>query len=76
MQPPAFVEPFIGPPRNEGLNQLGFMPLVEARREIEAWRVDYDQSRPRSSLGHLTPAEFAAKTAAGTMTTADRWSGT
>jgi len=27
--------------------------------KIEAWRIDYNQRRPHSSLGHLTPNEFA-----------------
>ncbi|MCP4570804.1 MAG: transposase, partial [bacterium] len=28
---------------------------------IEAWRIDYNTFRPHSSLGQLTPEEFAAK---------------
>jgi len=27
----------------------------------EAWRVDYNEVRPHSSLGYLTPAAYAAK---------------
>jgi len=34
--------------------------LAEARRIIEAWRIDYNTVRPHSSLGYLTPEEFAA----------------
>ena len=30
-------------------------------RDFEAWRVDYNHRRPRSSLGHLTPNEFIAQ---------------
>jgi len=30
-------------------------------RRIAAWRRDYNESRPHSSLGYLTPAEFAAQ---------------
>ena len=29
------------------------------RETIESWRIDYNQVRPRSSLGYLTPEEFA-----------------
>ena len=29
------------------------------KAKIEAWRVDYNQRRPHSSLGHLTPNEYA-----------------
>ncbi len=25
---------------------------------VEAWRIDYNQVRPHSSLGNLTPEEF------------------
>ena len=33
---------------------------AEARKTIEAWRFDYNHCRPHSSLGALTPTEFAA----------------
>ena len=36
-----------------------FESLADAQVTIEAWRVDYNQRRPHSSLGHLTPNEFA-----------------
>jgi len=29
------------------------------RRKIEAWRQDYNHTRPHSSLPNLTPREFA-----------------
>jgi hypothetical protein len=29
--------------------------------KIEAWRIDYNAHRPHSSLGNLTPSEFARK---------------
>jgi hypothetical protein len=47
----------------ECLNQNWFISLDEARRIIEAWRVDYNTVRPHSSLGYRTPAEFAAEIA-------------
>ena len=34
---------------------------VEAKVVIEAWRRHYNQVRPHSSLGYLTPNEFAAR---------------
>jgi transposase InsO family protein len=37
---------------------MQFMSLDDARCKIEAWRVDYNQRRPHSSPGHLTPTEF------------------
>jgi len=35
--------------------------LAEAQHIIETWRLDYNQRRPHSSLGHLTPNEFVAQ---------------
>ena len=43
------------------LNVHQFTSIEDATAEIEAWRVDYNQRRPHSSLGHLTPYEFAAQ---------------
>jgi len=57
----AFIESFNGKFRDECLNQNWFASLDEARRIIEAWRVDYNTVRPHSSLGYRTPAEFAAE---------------
>jgi Integrase core domain len=37
-----------------------FASLQDARRIIEAWRMDYNTVRPHSSLGYLTPEEYAA----------------
>ena len=38
-----------------------FNSLTEAQHIIEAWRLDYTQSRQHNSLGHLTPNEFVAQ---------------
>jgi putative transposase len=35
--------------------------MEQARRIIEAWRIEYNTERPHSSLGNLTPEEFATK---------------
>lgn len=56
----AFVESFNGKFRLEFLNAHWFSTLDDARREIEAWRVDYNDVRPHSSLGETPPAVFAA----------------
>ena len=52
------IESFNGRLRDECLNVMQFMSLDDARAKIESWRVDYNQRRPHSSLGHLTPSEF------------------
>jgi putative transposase len=60
----AFIESFNGKFRDECLNQNWFTDLTDARRIIEAWRVDYNTVRPHSSLGYQTPVEFAHRAAA------------
>jgi putative transposase len=56
----GFIESFNGRLRDECLNEHLFTNLSEARRIIEAWRIDYNTRRPHTSLNGLTPAEFAA----------------
>ena len=55
----AFIESFNSRLRDECLNEHIFLNLTEAREVIEAWRLDYNYARPHSSLGTLTPGEFA-----------------
>ncbi|MCL5777890.1 IS3 family transposase [Limibaculum sp. FT325] len=57
----AFVESFNGSFRDELLNETLFSSLAEAREKITAWKEDYNRNRPHSSLGNLTPQEFAIK---------------
>ena len=56
----ASIESFNGRFREECLDQCWFTSLAEARRVIEAWRVDYNRHRPHTSLRMATPAAFAA----------------
>ena len=44
--------------RMECLDQHWFMSLEDARRKLEAWRIEYNEVRPHSSLGNLAPSEF------------------
>ena len=55
----AFVESFNSRLRDECLNEHVFLSLAEARATIETWRDDYNHRRSHSSLGALTPVEFA-----------------
>jgi len=57
----AYIESFNGKLRDECLNTNQFVSLDDAKAKIEAWRRDYNEHRPHGSLGHLTPAEFAAQ---------------
>jgi putative transposase len=55
----AFIESFNGSFRDECLNLHWFKSLADARRVIESWREDYNQVRPHSSLGGLTPQAWS-----------------
>ena len=53
------VESFHGRLREECLTLSWFQNLFDARRKISAWRIEYNEERPHSSLGYRTPKEFA-----------------
>lgn len=62
------VESFHGRLREECLRVSWFQNLFDARRKIAAWRIDYNEQRPHSSLGYKTPKEFATEQAASFYT--------
>lgn len=55
----AYIESFNGKFRDECLNEHWFLSMAHAREVIEAWRIEYNTERTHSSLGDLTPNEFA-----------------
>src|SRR5689334_16352678 len=55
----AFAESFNGKVRAECLNANWFLSLDDARQKCEAWRVDYNEVRPHSSIGQRAPMELA-----------------
>jgi len=55
----GFSESFNGKLRDELLNETLFSSLADARAKLEAWRRDFNEVRPHSSLGYLTPSEYA-----------------
>jgi putative transposase len=57
----AMVESFNGRLREECLNEHWFLSLSDAERKIAAWRRHYNESRPHSALGWVTPTEFARR---------------
>jgi putative transposase len=57
----AMVESYNGRMRDESLNVNWWSTITEARRGIEAPRVDYNEVRPHGSLDNRTPAEFAPR---------------
>jgi len=64
----AYVESFNGRLRDECLNEHWFMSLAHARTVIEAWRREYNDERPKRSLGGLTPTQFAKQLAIKAVT--------
>jgi putative transposase len=55
----AFIESFNGRLRDELLNETLFRSLPHARAVLEAWRRDYNEARPHSRLGWMTPRDYA-----------------
>ena len=58
----AHIESFNGSLRDECLNVNWFASVADAKATIEAWRREYNESRPHMALDGLSPAEFARKT--------------
>lgn len=54
-------ESFNGKFRDECLSMEWFRNRIDAKIIIEHWRRQYNEVRPHSSLGQLTPAEFKQK---------------
>ena len=55
------TESFNGKFRDECLSLEWFRSRTEAKVVIETWRRHFNEVRPHSSLGYLTPAEFVAR---------------
>lgn len=55
----AYIESFNGKFRDECLNEHWFTSVRHTKKIIEAWRIEYNTERPHSSLGYLTPVQFA-----------------
>ena len=54
------VESFKRRFRDELLNPNCFATIIEARTAATNWLIDYNDFRPHSALGYLTPTEFTA----------------
>lgn len=57
----AKIESLNGRIRDELLNPHLFRSIAEVRAAADLWRTDYNEVRPHSALGYLTPREFAAR---------------
>lgn len=54
----AWIESFNGRLRDECLNGWRFDSLLEAQVITERFRIDYNENRPHTAHGELTPAEY------------------
>ena len=61
----GYIESFHDKLRDECLNRELFGRLLEARVILETWRIEYNESRPHSSLHYLTPGEFVRRSNSG-----------
>lgn len=57
----GYIESFNGKFRDECLNENYFETLAQACQIIAQWRQDYNEVRPHSSIGFMSPAAFAAQ---------------
>jgi putative transposase len=53
------TESFNGKLRDGCLNQHWFKTIAKAREIIQAWKQEYNNLRPHSSLNNMTPQEYA-----------------
>ena len=55
----CYVETFNGSLRDECLNLHWFETMEDAKAIIEAWRRDYNETRPHMALNDVAPVEYA-----------------
>lgn len=60
----GYAESFHSKLVDEFLSREQFETVSQARQLTAIWKDDYNHNRPHSSLGYVTPAEFAARCAA------------
>ncbi len=54
--------------QDECLNEHWFTSLHHARTVIETWRREYNEERPKNSLGGLTHTQYAKQLASKAIT--------
>lgn len=66
----GYIESFNGKLRDEILNREIFYSVKETKVLVEDWRLEYNDHRPHSGLGYMTPAGFASLCIASASPTA------
>jgi len=56
----GYIESFNGKLRDDILDRELFYSVKEAKVIVEDWRLEYNNHRPHSGLGYMTPVAFAA----------------
>jgi transposase InsO family protein len=64
----AYVESLNGRFRDECLNEHWFTSIEHARTVIESWRREYNDERPKKSLGGITPSQYVKQLAKKAVT--------
>ncbi len=54
----SIIESFNGKLRDECLNEHWFTSLEDARKLIESWREEYNNTGPHSSLNNIAPMQY------------------
>ncbi len=62
------MESFNGRFRDECLNEDWFTSLRQTKAIIDTWRREYNEERPKKSLGGLIPAAYAKALAQKSVT--------
>lgn len=57
----AHIESFNGSLRDECLNLHWFQTIEEAKEHLEAWRQEYNETRPHRALNNLAPRHYLAQ---------------
>ena len=66
----GYIASFNGKLRDEILDRELFYSVQEAKVIVEDWRLEYNNHRPHSGLGYMTPAKFASSCIASASPTA------
>ena len=69
----GYIESFNGKFRDECLNENWFVDLPDVRQITKKYQMHYNQERPHSALGNLTPMEFVTQAELSTASAVDRY---
>ena len=69
----GYIESFNGKFRDECLNENWFVDLPDVRQITKGYQAHYNQERPHSALGNLTPMEFVAQVELPTAAATGGW---